>query len=103
MQWLMLLIAGMAEVTWAIAMKYSAGFTKLCPSLVTVVFYIMSAVFLSMALKKLPLGTAYAMWTGFGIVGTSILGVMLFKEALSIPQIICIVMIAGGIVGLKVL
>jgi quaternary ammonium compound-resistance protein SugE len=103
MQWLMLLIAGTAEVTWAVAMKYSAGFTKLWPSVVTVVFYILSAVFLSMALKKLPLGTAYAMWTGFGIVGTSILGVMLFKEALSIPQIICIIMIAGGIVGLKVL
>lgn len=69
MEWIMLLIAGIAEITWAVSMKYTNGFTKLLPSAITVIFYVLSAVFLSSALKKLPLGTAYAMWTGFGILG----------------------------------
>lgn len=103
MQWILLLFAGISEVTWAVAMKYADGFSKPLPTVVTVVFYILSAVFLSMALKKLPLGTAYAMWTGFGIIGTTLLGILLFKEVLNIPQIICIIMIVLGIVGLKVL
>ena len=103
MQWIMLLLAGIFEVGWAIAMKYSNGFTVPLPSVITVVGYIMSAVFLSMALKHLPLGTAYAMWTGFGIIGTSILGIFLFHEKLTFPQIVCIVLIVIGIVGLKIL
>ncbi|MCR5798360.1 MAG: multidrug efflux SMR transporter [Eubacterium sp.] len=101
MEWLMLLLAGILEVTWACAMKASDGFKALIPSVVTVVGYILSAVFLALALKKLPLGTAYAMWTGFGIIGTSVLGIMLFDEKLSLLQIICVLMIAMGIVGLK--
>ena len=103
MQWIMLLLAGVFEVGWATAMKLSEGFTKLIPSVVTAAGYILSAVFLSLALKKLPLGTAYTMWTGFGLVGTTLLGVFLFREALSIPQIICILVIIAGIVGLKLL
>ena len=103
MEWIMLLLAGIFEVTWAVAMKYSEGFTKLLPSIVTAVGYIASAIFLSFALKKLPLGTAYAMWTGFGIVGTSVLGIVLFHDNLSAHQILCVVLIVGGIVGLKVL
>ena len=103
MQWILLGLAGIFEVTWAIAMKYSNGFTVLLPSVITVIGYIASALFLSMALKQLPLGTAYAMWTGFGIVGTSILGVFLFQEKLSLPQVICIIMIVAGIAGLKLL
>jgi len=102
MQWIMLLLAGISEVTWACAMKYSEGFTVMLPSLVTAVGYIASAVFLSMALKQLPLGTAYAMWTGFGILGTSISGIFLFQEKLSVPQVICIILIITGIVGLKI-
>ena len=73
------------------------------PTIITAVGYIASAVFLSMALKHISLGTAYAMWTGFGIVGTSVLGVLLFEEKLSIPQVICILLIVVGIVGLKLL
>lgn len=103
MKWVYLILAGISEVTWATAMKYADGFTKLVPSIITVVGYVVSAVFLSFALKKLPLGTAYAMWTGFGIIGTSLLGVWLFHESLSPAQVACIVMIAAGIVGLKVL
>ena len=103
MQWIMLLIAGSLEITWAVAMKYSEGFSKLGPSAITAVTYIQSAVFLALALKKLPLGTAYAMWTGMGIIGTTVLGVLLFKETLSFPQVVCILLIAGGIAGLKIL
>jgi len=103
MQWILLLFAGLSEITWAVAMKYADGFTRPIPSLITIVFYIVSAVFLASALKKLPLGTAYAMWTGFGILGTTLLGVLLFKETLSLPQMVCVGMIVGGIVGLKVL
>ena len=103
MKWLMLALAGIMEVTWAVAMKAADGFTVLLPSVVTVVGYILSAVFLSLALKELPLGTAYAMWTGFGIVGTSLLGVRLFHERLSGPQILCVALIVVGIVGLKLL
>jgi len=99
----MLLLAGIFEVGWALAMKYSEGFTKLVPSIITIVGYILSAIFLAIALKKLPLGTAYAMWTGFGIVGTSVLGIFLFNEKLSIPQVICVLLIVIGIVGLKLL
>lgn len=103
MEWIMLLLAAVLEVTWAVAMKMSEGFTKVLPSIVTAVGYIASALFLSLAMKKLPLGTAYAMWTGFGIVGTTLLGVLLFHEGLSAGQIVCVVMIVAGIAGLKLL
>lgn len=93
----------MLEVIWATAMKMSNGFSKLVPSIVTIAGYIASAIFLSMALKKIPLGTAYAIWTGIGILGTSLLGVLMFKEALSLAQVICIALIATGIIGLKLL
>lgn len=103
MQWILLALAGVFEVAWAVAMKYSNGFTVIIPSIITVIGYIASAVFLAMALKHLSLGTAYAMWTGFGIIGTSVLGVLLFGEKLSVPQVICIILIVIGITGLKLL
>ena len=103
MKWIYLVLAGVLEVTWAVAMKYAEGFTQLVPSIITAVGYIASALFLSLALKELPLGTAYAMWTGFGIVGTSLLGVALFHEKLSAPQLVCVLLIVVGIAGLKLL
>ena len=103
MEWIMLLLAGGLEVTWAYAMKLSEGFSRLMPSIVTVVGYILSAVFLAMAMKKLPLGTAYALWTGIGIAGTTLLGILALHEQVTLPQIICILLILGGIVGLKLL
>ena len=103
MKWVTLLIAGILEITWAVAMKFSNGFTVLIPSIVTAVGYIASAVFLAIALKHLPLGTAYAMWTGMGILGTTLLGILLFNEKLSLPQIICVIFIVIGIAGLKIL
>ena len=103
MEWIILLLAGLFEVAWAVTMKYSEGFTRLWPSLITALGYLASALFLSAALRKLPLGTAYAMWTGFGILGTSLLGIWLFHENLSPAQLGCVALIAAGIVGLKLL
>ena len=103
MRWIYLLIAGALEITWAVAMKMSNGFSVLMPSIIAGGGYIASAVFLAIALKQLPLGTAYAMWTGMGIVGTTLLGVFLFHEKLSVPQVICVILIVVGIAGLKIL
>ncbi len=103
MKWINLILAGIFEITWAVAMNFSEGFSKIVPSIITAVGYIASALFLSMALKELPLGTAYAMWTGAGIIGTTVLGVLLFHEQLTFPQVICLILIVTGIVGLKLL
>jgi quaternary ammonium compound-resistance protein SugE len=102
MKWLLLIIAGLFEMGWAIGLKYSEGFTKLIPSIFTIVGMIASFYFLSLSLKSLPLGTAYAIWTGIGTVGTVILGIILFKEPVDIIRLICIGFIVIGIVGLKV-
>ena len=101
MSWLILILAGFAEITWAVALKYADGFHNLVPSIITVVGYIASLLLLSAALNKLPLGTAYAVWTGIGILGTTLLGVLLLKEQLNTVQVICILLIVLGIVGLK--
>ncbi len=103
MNWLMLLLAGIFEIVWAIAMKYSNGFSVLIPSIITVITYILSAIFLALALKNLPLNVAYTMWVGFGIIGCAILGTLLFNEKLTVAQIICILLIILGIIGLKLL
>ena len=101
MEWFILFLAGLAEITWAVALKYADGFHKLVPTIITVVGYIASLLLLSKALEKLPLGTAYAIWTGIGMVGTALLGILLFKEQLTLVQTIFLLMIIIGIVGLK--
>lgn len=101
MKWLVLVIAGIFEVWWALGLKYSEGFTKLVPSVLTVIGMIASFYFLSLALKELPLGTAYAIWTGIGTIGTVILGVFLFKEPIDLVRLVCIGFIVAGIIGLK--
>lgn len=103
MHWFFLIIAGLFETCWAVSLKYSQGFTKLVPSIITVAGMVASFYFLSLALKDLPLGTAYAIWTGIGTVGTLILGIFLFRESISLPQILCVCLIIVGIVGLKLL
>ncbi len=102
MEWMYLILAGIFEITWATTMKLSQGFSKALPTLITIIGYA-SAIFLSMALKKIPLGSAYAIWTGIGIVGTSVLGVVLFHEMLSGLQILCIGLIVIGVAGLNLL
>ena len=101
MSWLYLLIAGLFEVAWAIGLKYTDGFTRLIPSIWTVVSMAVSFLFLSLALKTLPVGTAYAVWTGIGAVVVAILGIVLFAEPANALRLGCIGMIVGGIVGLK--
>lgn len=101
MQWLFLGIAGIFEICWAISLKFSLGFTRILPSIVTVIGMILSFYFLSLALKTLPLGTAYAIWTGIGTVGTVILGILFFKEPVDLIRFVCIGLIITGIVGLK--
>ena len=101
MAWIHLLVAGILEIVWAIGMKYSAGFSRLWPSVITVVAALASFYYLSLALHTLPLGTAYAVWTGIGAVGTALLGILLFGESVSALRLACILLIVGGILGLK--
>ena len=99
--WLVLLVAGLCEVGWAVGMKYTDGFSRLWPSVWTVALMIASVFLLGWALKVLPLGTAYAIWTGIGAVGTAILGIYLFDESRDVLRFVCIGLIVAGIVGLK--
>ena len=101
MPWVYLLIAGICEIVWAIGLKYSDGFTKLIPSIWTVLTMLLSFVILSLAMRDLPLGTAYAVWTGIGATGTAIWGIWRLGEPASLPRLICLAMIIIGIVGLK--
>ena len=103
MAWIILVLAGLLEIGWAIGLKYSAGFTRLLPSVLTVVSMLGSVVMLGLALRTLPLGTAYAIWTGIGTVGTAIFGIMVLGEPASAARIACIALIVSGILGLKLL
>ena len=101
MAWLVLFLAGLFEIDWAIGLKYTDGFTRLWPSLWTVAAMAISVVLLGIAVRQLPIGTAYAVWTGIGAVGTVILGIVLFGDPASAPRLICVALIIAGILGLK--
>jgi quaternary ammonium compound-resistance protein SugE len=101
MAWIYLAIAGVLEVVWAIGMKYSDGFKRPLPGAITMVAAMASFYSLSLALQTLPVGTAYAVWTGIGAVGTVLLGILLFQESTSAARLACIVLIVVGILGLK--
>ena len=101
MTWIILIIAGLLEVTWAVLLKYTHGFTKLMPTLWTLTAMLGSIGMLGLALRTLPLGTAYAIWTGIGTVGTVIYGIVALDEPASAVRLACIAMIVGGIIGLK--
>ena len=102
MAWIYLFIAGLFEIGWAIGLKFTEGFTKPLPSIITIIGMILSFYFLSDAVKTIPIGTAYAIWTGIGAVGTAILGIILFNESKEFLRIIFICFIVVGIVGLKI-
>ena len=102
MDWLVLFIAGLFEVAWAIGLKYTQGFTRFWPSIATVAAMIVSFVLLAQALRTIPVGTGYAVWTGIGAVGTVILGIVLFGESRDLDRILCLLLIICGIVGLKI-
>jgi quaternary ammonium compound-resistance protein SugE len=101
MPWVYLFVAGIFETAWAIGLKYSAGFTRLGPSIFTILTMAISLYLLALALRTLPVGTAYAVWTGIGAVGAAILGMVLFNESREITRIFCILLIVAGIIGLK--
>jgi quaternary ammonium compound-resistance protein SugE len=101
MAWTLLVVAGLFEVGWAIGLKYTEGFTRLWPSLWTAAAMIASVALLGLALKSIPVGTGYAVWTGIGAVGTAILGIVLLGDPSTWPRLACIAVIVAGIVGLK--
>lgn len=103
MAWVILALAGLFEIGWAVGLKYTDGFSRLWPSLGTAASMVVSLALLGLALKTLPLGTAYAVWTGIGTVGTAILGMVLFDEPAAVLRLVCIGLIVAGIVGLKLL
>ena len=103
MHWIYLLIAGVFEISWAVGLKFSHGFTQIVPSVLTVAGMVASFYFLALALRSLPLGTAYAIWTGIGTIGTVVFGIILFKEPVTVMRLFCIALIVCGITGLKLL
>jgi len=102
MSWFILIVAGVFEICWAVGLKYSDGFTKFWPSVFTIISMILSMVLLSFSIKEIPLGTAYAVWTGIGAFGTAILGIFLFSESSEFVSLFFIFLIVAGIAGLKI-
>ncbi|MCF6303418.1 MAG: quaternary ammonium compound efflux SMR transporter SugE [Devosiaceae bacterium] len=102
MAWVYLMVAAVFEMGWAIGLKYTDGFSRFWPSTITIVAMIVSFQFLAMAMKTIPVGTAYAVWTGTGAVGVSILGIMLFGESRELARILSIMLIVAGVIGLKI-
>ena len=103
MHWFVLFLAGLLEVVWAVGLKYTHGFTRLVPSAITLTAMAASVGLLGLALRQLPLGTAYAVWTGIGTVGTVIYGIVMMNEPAGVARLACIAMIVAGIAGLKLL
>jgi quaternary ammonium compound-resistance protein SugE len=101
MPWIWLIVAGLLEIAWAVGLKYTDGFSRLWPTVVTVLLMLGSFWCLAQAVKVLPLGTSYAIWTGIGAVGTAVAGIILFKEPATVARLVCIVLIIAGIAGLK--
>ena len=101
MSWIILVIAGLFEIGWAIGLKYTQGFTRLWPTLGTVGAMVISVGLLGVAMRELPVGTAYAVWTGIGAVSTVILGIVLFGDPANAPRLVCVGLIVAGILGLK--
>ncbi len=102
MAWVVLFVAGLFELGWAVGLKYTEGFTRLWPTIGTVISVVLSMGLLGVALRTLPVGTGYAVWTGIGTVGTAVLGIILFREPATAGRLFCIALIVAGIVGLKI-
>ncbi|MGI5522780.1 quaternary ammonium compound efflux SMR transporter SugE [Micromonospora sp. CA-259024] len=102
MAWLVLVISGLLETAWAIALDRSAGFSRLVPSVVFVVTLVLSMAGLSYALREIPVGTGYAVWVGIGAVGTALIGMLALGESASLPRILCLSLVVAGVIGLKI-
>lgn len=101
MNWAILLVAGLFEIGWAIGLKYTEGFSRLWPSVWTILSMVLSVGLLGVAMKTLPVGTAYAVWVGVGAIGTALLGIILFNEAANAARLVSLALILAGIIGLK--
>lgn len=101
MAWLILFLAGLLEIAWAVGLKYTEGFTRLWPSVFTVLAMIASFFLLAQALRSIPVGTGYAVWTGIGVIGTTLFGLFLFREPATAGRMVCIALIVAGIIGLR--
>lgn len=101
MAWIYLFIASIFEITWAVGLKYSEGLTRVWPSAVTIIAMLLSFVFLSQATKQLPIGMAYAIWTGIGAAGTAVWGMIFFNEPRETMRIVCLMLIVAGVIGLR--
>jgi quaternary ammonium compound-resistance protein SugE len=102
MAWCYLLAAGLLEIAWVFGLKQSAGFTRFWPSVGMLVAMLLSLFLLGLAVRTLPLATAYAIWTGIGVLGSALIGITVFGEGITLPRLLCFLMIAGGVLGLKV-
>ncbi|GGM26210.1 MULTISPECIES: quaternary ammonium compound efflux SMR transporter SugE [Micromonospora] len=102
MAWIVLVISGLLETAWAIALDRSAGFTRLAPSLVFLVTLVLSMLGLAYALRDIPVGTGYAVWVGIGAVGTAVVGMVALGESVNLPRILCLLLVVAGVIGLKV-
>lgn len=103
MAWYLLALAGLLEIGWAVGLKYTEGFTRLTPSVITLVVALLSFIALGISVRHLPIGTAYAIWTAIGTVGTALLGILLFNEPANAGRLFCIGLIVAGVAGLKLL
>jgi len=101
MPWILLLLAAGCEIVWAIGLKYTEGFTRLWPSVVTLTALIVSVILLGLAAKSLPIGTAYAVWTGIGAAGTVICGILFLGDPATVARLVCVGLIVAGVIGLK--
>lgn len=101
MAWVYLVFAGLLEIVWAVGLKYTEGFTKLVPSLITITAMALSFIALAPALKTIPMGTAYAVWVGIGAFGVALIGILFYGESHDFWRIVCLMMIIGGVIGLK--
>lgn len=101
MAWVYLIIAGIFEVVWVVSLKYSLGFTRLIPSVITLLTMSCSFLLLAQAMKTLPMGTSYAVWTSIGIIGSTLLGIFIFSESLNPFRLICLLIVVMGVIGLK--
>lgn len=102
MDWIILIVAGIFEMLWAVGLKYSDGLSKTGPGVLTIIAMVLSLALLSLAMKTLPVGTAYPVWVGIGSIGAVILGIILFNESVSLGRIVSIVLVIAGIIGLKI-
>jgi len=99
--WILLALAGLLEIGWAVGMKYTDGFSRTVPSAIVLTLALLSFWLLALAMKALPVGTAYAVWVGIGAVGAAVLGMILFREPATVARVVCLLLIVGGVVGLK--